>query len=275
VERLITPRTTGILAVHLWGTPCDTAALAEIAARHRLKLLFDAAHAFACTHRGRPIGGFGDAEVFSFHATKFINSGEGGAVATNDEALAQRLRLSRNFGILTYDRLATLGTNAKMSELTAALGLTALDSIDEFVDANRRNYLQYRHELSGLRGIELLTYDESERRNYQYVVLEIDEERAGVSRDRLVEILHAEKIFARRYFYPGCHRLEAYRSLQPDASTRLPRTEQVAARVIALPTGTAVGPAEVTTICAILRLALDADALPPPREAEVGLGEEI
>src|SRR5882724_336712 len=103
VERMITPRTTGILGVHLWGRGCDVEALAAIARRRNLKLLFDAAHAFGCTHRGKMIGGFGDAEVFSFHATKFLNSFEGGAVVTNDDELARKVRLMKNFGFRAYD----------------------------------------------------------------------------------------------------------------------------------------------------------------------------
>jgi dTDP-4-amino-4,6-dideoxygalactose transaminase len=260
VEELVTPRTTGILAVHLWGRPCDTEALAELAARHRLKLFYDAAHAFGCSKGGRPIGGFGEAEVFSFHATKFVNSGEGGAVVTDDDGLADRLRLTRSFGFSGYDRVVRLGTNGKMSELAAAMGLTSLESAAEFVGVNRRNYHLYRRELSGLPGVEVMSYDESERCNYQYVVLEIDARRSGIGRDRLIEILHAEKVYARRYFYPGCHRMEPYLTLTPDASGRLPRTERVATRVLALPTGTAVGPEEVKAICAIVRLAQAAPA---------------
>jgi dTDP-4-amino-4,6-dideoxygalactose transaminase len=257
VEELITPRTSGLVGVHLWGRSCDVEALAELAERHRLKLLFDAAHAFGCTRRGRPIGGSGAAEVFSFHATKFVNSGEGGAVVTNDGALAERIRLMSNFGFSGYDRVVALGTNGKMSELAAAMGLTSLESMDEYAATNRANHRQYRRELAGLPGVEPMPYDESERCNYQYVVLEIDEARAGVGRDRLIEVLHAENVFARRYFYPGCHRMEPYRSELPDAAARLPRTERVAARVLVLPTGTAVGREEIAAICAILRLALE------------------
>jgi dTDP-4-amino-4,6-dideoxygalactose transaminase len=272
VEELVTPRTSGILAVHLWGRPCDTEALAAIAARHRLKLIYDAAHAFGCGKGGRPIGGFGDAEVFSFHATKFVNSGEGGAVVTDDDALAERLRLMRSFGFSGYDRVVLLGTNGKMNELAAALGLTSLESVAEFIAANRRNYHLYRRELSGLPGVEVMGYDESEPCNFQYVVLEIDEQRSGIARDRLIEIFHAEKVYVRRYFYPGCHRMEPYLTLLPDASRRLPRTERVAARVLALPTGTAVGPDQVKAICSILRLALalPSAGMPTPAGSRAG-----
>src|SRR6185369_3387994 len=132
VEKMITPRTTGIIGVHLWGRGCDIGSLSEIARSNGLKLLFDAAHAFGCSYEGRMIGGFGDAEVFSFHATKFFNTFEGGAVTTNDDDLAEKIRLMKNFGFAGYDQVIYLGTNGKMSEVSAAMGLTSLESLDDF-----------------------------------------------------------------------------------------------------------------------------------------------
>src|SRR5262249_40654603 len=137
VEAAITPRTRGIIGVHLWGRPCAVEQLADLAERHGLALLYDAAHAFGCSHRGRMVGGFGDAEVFSFHATKFVHSFEGGAITTNDDALAARVRLMRNFGFAGYDRVVSPGTNGKMSEVSAAMGLTSLDGLDDLVTRNR------------------------------------------------------------------------------------------------------------------------------------------
>jgi dTDP-4-amino-4,6-dideoxygalactose transaminase len=254
VEQMLTPRTSGIVGVHLWGRACDVEALAEIAERRGLKLLFDAAHAFGCSHGGKMIGGFGDAEVFSFHATKFFNSFEGGAVVTNDDALAERMRLMKNFGFAGYDKVTYIGTNGKMTEVCAAMGLGGLESLDEFIAVNRRNYEQYRHELEGTPGITLLTYDAAEKCNYQYIVLEIDEALTGVSRDHLLEILWAENVLARRYFYPGCHRMEPYRSFFPHAGLLLPETERLADRVLVLPTGTAVGPDDIVKLCGIINL---------------------
>jgi len=140
VERMITPRTSGIIGVHLWGRPCNVEALEAICRAHDLKLLFDAAHAFGASRKGRMLGSSGMAEVFSFHATKFVNCGEGGAVVTNDDRLAQKMRLMRNFGFAGIDQVIYVGTNGKMSELSAAMGLTSLESVDEFVAANRRNH---------------------------------------------------------------------------------------------------------------------------------------
>ena len=253
VERLITPRTTGILGVHLWGRPCEIEELSEVAARRGLKLLFDAAHAFACTYGGRMIGNFGDAEVFSLHATKFFNSSEGGVVATNDGELAGKIRLMRNFGFAGFDNVVGLGTNGKMSEMSAAMGLVSFESLDEFIAANRRNYSLYRAELGGLAGVRVIAYDEREVNNYQYVVLEIDAALAGVSRDALLDVLLAENVIARRYFYPGCHRMEPYRSLYPSAGSALPATEELARRVLVLPTGPALGPDDVAAVCGVIR----------------------
>src|SRR5205807_7974601 len=114
IERVVTPRTTGIIGVHLWGQACDIDGIAAVARRRHLKLMFDAAHAFGCSYRGRMIGGFGDAEIFSFHATKFLNSLEGGAVVTNDGELARRMRLMKNFGFAGYDEVVYIGSNRKM-----------------------------------------------------------------------------------------------------------------------------------------------------------------
>jgi dTDP-4-amino-4,6-dideoxygalactose transaminase len=257
IEELITPHTTGIIGVHLWGGVCDIDALSEIADRHGLKLLFDSAHAFACSYKGKMIGAFGDAEVFSFHATKFLNTLEGGAVVTNDGDLAQRIRLMKNFGFTNYDQTGYVGTNGKMNEISAAMGLTNLESLDDFIAVNRRNYEQYARELVGIEGIKLFTFNQKEKCNYQYVALEIDESKTLLVRDRLMEILHAENILARRYFYPGCHRMEPYRSYFPHAQLLLPETEKLIGKMLCLPTGTAVGPDEITRICQLLRFILE------------------
>ncbi len=256
VEALITPRTTGIIGVHLWGRPCHVEALTRIAQRHHLKLLFDAAHAFGCSHDGRMIGNFGNAEVFSFHATKCLNTFEGGAIVTNDDDLAARIRLMTNFGFSGTDKVIYIGTNGKMNEVSAAMGLTSLEDLPTFIDVNRRHYQAYVQELSGIRGLRPLMYDERERNNYHYVVLELDEAVTGVSRDNLVDILWAENVRARRYFYPGCHNMEPYRSYFPQSHLWLPETERMAARVLVLPNGAAVTPEGIRQIGRIIRLAV-------------------
>ncbi|HET8775535.1 MAG TPA: DegT/DnrJ/EryC1/StrS family aminotransferase [Thermoanaerobaculia bacterium] len=250
VERAITPRTSAIAGVHLWGRACDVDALADIARRHDLKLMFDAAHAFACTHKGAKIGGFGDVEVFSFHATKFFNTFEGGAATTNDDELAKKMRLMRNFGFAGYDRVVSEGTNAKMTEVSAAMGLTNLESVDRFIGTNRRHWQHYNARLGGMKGLRVAQYDDREANNYQYVVVEVG---ADVDRDRLVEKLWSEGVLARRYFTPGAHRAEPYRS---QVSVSLPVTERLCERVLVLPNGTDLDEDDVERVCALIEAEL-------------------
>jgi dTDP-4-amino-4,6-dideoxygalactose transaminase len=257
IEGMITPRTTAIIGVHLWGRPCNISALEKIAERRNLKLIFDAAHAFGVSYKGRMIGNFGDAEILSFHATKFINTLEGGAVVTNDDNIATKLRLMKNFGFTGYDKVIYIGINGKMNEMSAAMGITGIESLDDFVTANYQNYKTYQNELHGVPGVQLLSYNEREKNNYQYIILEIDDHTIGITRDQLIEILHAEKVLARRYFYPGCHQMEPYKSFFPHAGLLLQNTERLSQRVLALPTGSSVSPDEIKTICRIVRLAIE------------------
>lgn len=252
VRRMITPRTSGIVGVHLWGRAAPTAELAAIAEEHGLRLMYDASHGFGCSSGGTLLGNFGECEVFSFHATKFFNTFEGGAVVTNDDELAEKMRLMRNFGFVDYDKVIYPGTNGKMTEIAAAMGLTNLEQFDAFVDTNRRNYECYRAEIASIPGLSVLTYDGKERNNYQYIVLEVAPE-YGVSRDRVVQALHAENVLARKYFWPGCHNMQPYRSYYPNAGLVLPRTMEVAERVVVLPTGTSIGREVILGITSILR----------------------
>lgn len=251
VRRMITPRTSGIIGVHLWGRGAPVEELQAIADEHGLKLLFDAAHAFGCSYKGQTIGRFGACEVLSFHATKFFNTFEGGAVVTNDDALAETMRLMRNFGFSGYDNVIHPGTNGKMIEVCAAMGLVNLDHIDTFIEANRRNYHAYREALNGLPELNLLAYDEAERSNFQYIVLEVGEDCAA-SRNDIVAALQAENVLARKYFWPGCHRMKPYRDLFPHAGLMLKNTRHVAGKVIVLPTGVALSPDDVRTISDII-----------------------
>lgn len=257
IEKLITPRTTGIIGVHLWGRVCEIESLKRIAKRHNLKLLYDASHAFGCSYKGRMIGNFGNAEIFSFHATKFVNTFEGGAIVTNDNDLAKKIRLMKNFGFAGYDKVIYIGTNGKMSEVSAAMGLTSLESIDKFIAVNLRNYRQYQNELGRFSGIKLCRYNDKENCNYQYIILEIDESVTGISRDNLIRILWAENILARRYFYPGCHRMKPYISYFPNSGLLLPETESLSQRVISLPTGTNIGKDKIKIICHIIKFAVE------------------
>ncbi len=252
VEDLITPSTTAIVAVHLWGRPCAIEDLRDIAQRRKLKLIFDASHAFGCSYKTRMIGTFGNTEIFSFHATKYLNSFEGGGIATNDDNLAARIRLMKNFGFAGYDNVISNGTNGKMTEVAAAMGLTSLESMGDFIDVNYRNYVRYKRNLADVPGILMLSYDESEKCNYQYIILEIDDALSKINRDQIQRILWAENVLARRYFYPGCHQMAPYRSRQP--GLRLPQTEKLAKRVLNLPNGTSVNGDNIDVICNILKL---------------------
>lgn len=256
VRRMITPRTTGIIGVHLWGRGAPVDELQAIADEHDLKLMFDAAHAFGCSYQGKMIGNFGACEALSFHATKFFNTFEGGAVVTNDDELAETMRLMRNFGFSGLDNVIHPGTNGKMIEAAAAMGLVNLDAIDSVIAANRRNHHTYREALSGLSGINLLSFDEAERNNYQYVVMEVCED-CPISRDRIIEALHAENIRARKYFWPGCHNMQPYRDLYPHAGLLLPNTQSVADRVVVLPTGTTMGSEMVNAVASVIRVLIE------------------
>ena len=252
VRRMITPKTSGIIGVHLWGRAAPVQALQAIADEHGLKLMFDAAHAFGCTHQGRYIGGFGACEVLSFHATKAFNSMEGGAVVTDDGVLAETMRLMRNFGFQGYDNVIHPGTNGKMIEVCAAMGLVNLDGLDGIVAINRRNHAAYKQALAGIPGIRVLDYDPSERNNHHYVVIEVDEA-FPVSRDLIVAALHAENILARKYFWPGCHRMKPYRDLFPHAGLMLPESIKLASRVVVLPNGGALTDDAIDTIASVCR----------------------
>lgn len=253
VRRMITPRTTGIVGVHLWGRGAPVAELSEIAAANNLRLMFDASHGFGCSHGGTLLGNFGDCEVFSFHATKFFNTFEGGAVVTNDDRLAEKMRLMRNFGFFGYDRVIYPGTNGKLTEIAAAMGITNLEEIDNFVAINRSNYHAYREEVRSVRGLRMVEFDETERNNYQYIVLDVSPE-FPVSRDGLVDALHAENVLARKYFWPGCHNMEPYRSHYPHAGLVLPHTSRIAEQVVVLPTGSAMHLEDIRAITSVLRV---------------------
>lgn len=252
VERRITDKTTGIIGVHVYGRTCDTTALQQLADRHQLKLMYDAAHAFGCRTDGAMIGNFGSCEVFSFHATKFFNTFEGGAVATNDDRLAEKVRLMQNFGFAGLDEVIYPGTNGKMTEICAAAGLVNLDSLDRFIAINRRNYTCYQKAFEAIAGIQLYSLDAEERSNYQYIVMEVGND-YPLSRDELMTRLHEENVRVRRYFWPGCHRMEPYKTQQPAAGGHLPVTESLASRILVFPTGSSIEEADIELIADLVR----------------------
>jgi dTDP-4-amino-4,6-dideoxygalactose transaminase len=230
-----------IVATHLWGRPCRI----DVLQNNVTPLIFDAAHAFGCSYKGVKIGNFGHGEVFSFHATKFINSFEGGMITTNNPETAEKCRLLRNFGFEGYDNSTIVGINGKMSEIHAAMGLCSLASFDRFVECNRNNYHEYVEKLYDLGGLNIVRQTGTDNTpNYQYMVLEVKR-----NRDKILEALWAEGIYARRYFYPGVHRMAHYKAM----NISLPNTEALAEKVLVLPSGVSTTSKDITKICKIIR----------------------
>lgn len=247
VKSLIGPQTAAILGVHLWGESCEIESLQSLAKQHQLPLIFDAAHALACSYQGKMIGNFGQAEVFSFHATKFVNSLEGGAITTHDPELAKKLRLWMNFGFNEKGLSILPGLNAKLNEVSAAVCRRSLQDIPRLIEINYARYQVYAEGLKQIPGIKLYHYNQDEQRNYQYIILEVQPE-FGLSRNQLWQILQAEGVICRRYFSPGCHRLEPYQNNR----LRLPETEKLSERVLALPNGTGIELKQVEQICKLI-----------------------
>jgi dTDP-4-amino-4,6-dideoxygalactose transaminase len=227
-------RTSAILATHVYGTPCDIEGLATVARANGIRLFFDAAHAFGSRHGDAPVGGFGDAEVFSLSPTKVLVAGEGGIIATNDDLLAERCRIGRDYGNPGNYDCIFVGLNARMSELHAALALHSLVGLEERIE--RRNQLAtlYREGLSEIPGIGFPEVPEGDRSTYKDFTVLVDLERFGLDADGLARALTAEGIETRRYFAPPVHKMRAYRHLN-GTNVHLPVTERASSAVLALP----------------------------------------
>lgn len=232
---LVTDRTSALLPVHLFGTPCDVEGLERLARRHALRLVYDAAHAFGVSTRGRSIGTWGDLAVFSFHATKIFHTAEGGAVVGHDPALFERVASLRNFGIRNEDEVEGVGINGKMSELHAAVGLALLGQVDDEIAARRRLQAHYRTRLAAIDGIRLPAVPEGTDSNHAYLPIEIDADGFGLGRDQVRRALLFENIAARPYFAPLCSENAVYRHLPSAAPERLPNAHRIASRVLCLP----------------------------------------
>lgn len=267
IEQLITPRTTGILPVHIWGNLCNVDAIQAIADRHGLKILYDAAHAFGCDQHGTMVGNFGDAEVFSFHATKVMNTFEGGCITTNNDEVARIIRLMINFGFIGKDQVTHVGSNGKMSEISAAMGLASLQELDAFIAHNRNNYHHYSRRIADMPGLSIVEHDEKEKRNFHYIIVRVADD-SPISRDTIVRALEQENILARRYFYPGCHRMEPYRSYYPNAGLLLPVTERLTEVLFCLPNSTETQHHHVAAVCDLLAFIMQNGAEIARRELE-------
>jgi dTDP-4-amino-4,6-dideoxygalactose transaminase len=251
VARSAGVRTSAILATHTYGTPCDTEALGRIARRNGIRLFFDAAHAFGSRRGDRMVGGFGDAEVFSLSPTKVLIAGEGGIIATNDDGLAERCRVGRDYGNPGDYDTRFVGLNARMSELHAATALASFDDLEERI--GRRNQLaeRYRKVLAGLAGIDFPAVAEGDRSTYKDFTILIDAERFGMDATKVAAALAAEGIQTRRYYAPPVHRQRAYRWVGP-ANGALPETDRAAARVLTLPLWTGMADEQVDGVAAAM-----------------------
>jgi dTDP-4-amino-4,6-dideoxygalactose transaminase len=250
VEKLITDKTSAIMGVHIWGRPCMHDELFTIARKHNLKLFYDAAHAFGTTYKTRSVASLEDVSVLSFHATKCFNTFEGGAIVTNNDDLAEKALLIRNYAFHSEDKVIGLGINAKMSEIHAAMGLCSLDKINDVIGHNKNVYLYYKEQLAGVNGISIIDYPENEKHNYHYVIAEVDEKIFEHSRNSLHNFLKKNNVMARRYFYPGCHKSKPYKNLYPDIY--LPQTDALCKKVLALPGGSGID--ELTQVNNVISL---------------------
>lgn len=252
VERAITPKTRAVLAVHVYGTLCDHAALQAICKVHGLKLIYDAAHAFASEHQGSPVAGWGDLSVFSLHATKLYNTFEGGLLTSADEGVAERLRLIRNFGIANEQEVKLVGINGKMCELNAAAGLLNLDLFE--AERSVREDLRRRYDeiVSCFPGIRVQAKQEGVRQSEQYYAIIIDPRVAGFTRDSLYDALKTRGIFSRKYFMPICTDFDCYKGLPIHSATGALVAERVKDQVLCLPFHSGVDARHIDIIAKVL-----------------------
>ncbi|MFH1545377.1 MAG: DegT/DnrJ/EryC1/StrS family aminotransferase [archaeon] len=252
LEKLITDKTTAILAVNIFGNPVEIKKLTDIAESNNLKLLFDSAHAFGSTYLDKKIGSFGEGEAFSFHATKVFTTGEGGAVTTNNKELSEKISLMRNFGIAGEEEVVSWGTNAKMNEFSAALGLKALEQIEKDIEKLGRLNQIYKTNLEKIPGLKFQKINPDGKINYKYFTVEVLEKEFGLNRNQLHTALKSDNIFARKYFYPPCNRFPSYRSLESALPEKLPNTESVSAGILSLPMYADLKEEEIKKICEVI-----------------------
>lgn len=250
IEELITEKTVAILPVHVYGNLCDTKAIGDIAARHGLKVIYDAAHAFGVFRKGESVANFGDASMFSFHATKVYNTVEGGAVTFRDDGLVQKLNDLKNFGIRGAESVAYVGGNAKMSEFQAAMGICNLRHLEEEIAKRKKVVERYRSRLSGVAGIRLCDDQPGVKHNYAYFPAVFDGYRYG--RDEVYARLLEEGIVARKYFYPLTNGIECYEDLPTAGTEKTPVAAYLADRVLTLPLYSDLDEADVDRICDII-----------------------
>lgn len=252
IEAAITPRTTAILPVHVYGTPCDTRAIGEIARKYGLKVIYDAAHAFGVEEKGCTVLEAGDMSVLSFHATKVFNTVEGGALICHDEATKQQIEYSKNFGIADETTVAACGVNFKMDEIRAAYGCLTLQRIETAINRRRQITIRYREGLKDVPGVSFLPDREGVKPNYAYFPVFIDSQLYGKSRDELYMQMRENGIYCRRYFYPLISSFPMYKDLPSAAPARLLVATQKAASVLCLPLSPSMTDEEVERVLDVM-----------------------
>ena len=235
LESLITPKTSAILPVHVYGHPCNIEKISRIADTYRLKVLYDAAHAFGVKIGNESILNFGDLSILSFHATKVFNTMEGGAIITNDERLKKQIDFLKNFGFADEVTVVAPGINAKMNEFQAALGILQLKEFEDVVKKRQKVAKLYRKELSGRKGIYFFNDFDNVTHNYSYFPILINNDEYCKSRDDVYELLKMENIFARRYFYPLISQFPTYINLPSASPANLPVAEKITKEILCLP----------------------------------------
>ena len=235
IEAAITPHTTAIMPVHVYGNPCDIIRIQEIADKYGLKIIYDAAHAFGVEINGKSVLEAGDMSTLSFHATKVYNTVEGGALICHDEKTKQRIDYLKNFGFAGETEVVGFGINGKMDEIRSAFGLLNLKQVDQAIEARHKIALQYREGLKDVPGITLMKDISNVRHNYAYFPIFIDAEKYGMTRDQLYFKMKENGVLGRRYFYPLISTFSTYRGLDSAKPSNLPNATQIADSVICLP----------------------------------------
>ncbi len=249
IEALITEKTSAILPVHVYGNICNMEEIERIAKKHSLKVIYDAAHTFGETVNGKGIGSFGDASMFSFHATKVYNTIEGGAVCFKDPVLGDKLNELRDFGIKDEETVTGVGANAKMNEFAAAMGLCNLRHVDDEIALRKTVFERYFEDLEGIKGLKLPPLQKNVRRNYSYMPVVFDEEAFGCTRDDVFNALSENKIYARKYFYPLTSEFDCYAGRYGQDT---PVAQRISRRVLTLPMYASLPLEDVDRICDVI-----------------------
>ena len=253
IEAAITPRTTAIMPVHVYGKPCNTEAIQEIADKYGLKIIYDAAHAFGVEVNGESLLNAGDMSTLSFHATKVYNTIEGGALVMHDEKMKKRIDYLKNFGFADEVTVVGPGINSKMDEIRAAYGLLNLHQVDAAIEARHRVALKYREELRNVEGISFFDDMAGVKHNYSYFPIFVEAEKYGMTRDELYSKMKEQNVLGRRYFYPLISTFSTYRGLDSASPSNLPNAHKMANSVICLPMYHNLKESEIERVINIIR----------------------